>query len=359
VPYLNVIEVESALAVAASAPNNTIAQLIRLPNQTWENRTCHALKIARGGNAGRTGIYFLGGLHSREWGSSDILIALIESLENAYLNRKGIKLGGKSFTAAQIKSIVNNLDLFIFPQSNPDGRNWSMTQEAMWRKNRRPAPTGDTNSTCVGVDLNRNFDFVWNYPKYFAPNAPIQNSMDPCDHDVYIGPAAFSEPETQNVKWIFDQNPNIRFFVDLHSYSELLMYTWGDAVDQASSPAMNFLNPAYDGKRGLKGAGKYKEYMPGVDKQLALGLAKRMQSAIKAVRGTKYGVEQDFSMYPTAGCSDDYANSRQYADHSLGKVHGFTIEWGKEFQPPYTEMQHIMQEISAALLDFCLGVLAD
>src|SRR5690349_5128832 len=115
-PYLNVVEVESALAVAAGAPNTSIAQLITLPNPTWQQRTCHALKIARGGGSARTGVYFLGGLHSREWGSSDILIAFIEVLENAYLRNQGITLGGKSFTAAQVQSIVNTLDLFIFPQ---------------------------------------------------------------------------------------------------------------------------------------------------------------------------------------------------------------------------------------------------
>ena len=357
-PYLNVVEVESALAVAANAPNNAIAQLITLPNNTWENRTCHALKIAHGAGAGRVGVYFLGGLHSREWGSCDILIALIEAVENAYLNNKGITLGSKSFTAAQLQSIVDTLDLFIFPQSNPDGRNWSMTQEAMWRKNRRPAPAGDTNTACVGVDLNRNFDMLWNYPKYFDPKAPIQNSTDPCDHDVYIGPAAFSEPETKNVKWLLDQNPNIHFFVDLHSYGELLMYTWGDAVDQTTTPGMNFLNPAYDGKRGMKGSGAYKEYLPSLDKSLVVSLATRMKAAVKAVRGTSYKVQQDFALYPTAGTSDDYASSRAFANSALAKVYGFTIEWGKEFQPPYAEMQNIMQEISAALLDFCLGVIA-
>jgi murein tripeptide amidase MpaA len=175
---------------------------------------------------------------------------------------------------------------------------------------------------------------------------------------VYIGPGAFSEPETQNVKWILDQHPNIRFFVDLHSYGELAMYSWGDAVDQASKKSMNFLNSTYDGKRGLSGSGAYKEYLPSADKSVATDLAKRMQSAIKAVRGTKYGVQQDFALYPTAGCSDDYAASRTYAQPGLSKIYGFTIEWGKEFQPPYTEMQKIMQEISAALLDFCLGALA-
>jgi carboxypeptidase T len=357
-PYLNVVEVESALSVAAAAPNNAIAQLITLPNTTWENRTCHALKIAKGAGAGRVGVYFLGGLHSREWGSCDILIALIEVLEHAYLHNQSITLGGKTFTAAQVQSIVNTLDLFIFPQANPDGRNWSMTQEAMWRKNRRPAPAGDSGSACVGVDLNRNFDWLWNYPKYFDPKAPVQNSTDPCDHDVYIGPSAFSEPETQNVKWLLDQNPGIRYFVDLHSYGPLFMYTWGDAVDQTTTASMNFLNSFYDGKRGLKGTGAYREYIPSPDKSLAVSLATRMQQAVKAVRGTAYKVQQDFALYPTAGTSDDYASSRNFANAALPKVHGFTIEWGKEFQPPYAEMQNIMQEISAALLDFCLGVIA-
>jgi carboxypeptidase T len=358
VPYLNVDEVESALSLAASAPNNAIAQLITLPHQTWEKRTPHALKIAHGGGSSRPGVYFLGGLHSREWGSSDILIALIEVLEHAYLANQGITLGKKTFSAANVQSIVNTLDLFIFPQANPDGRNWSITHEAMWRKNRRPAPAGDTGTACVGVDLNRNFDFMWNYPKYFSPSAPIQNSTSPCDHDVYIGPAAFSEPETQNVKWMFDQHSNIRFFVDLHSYGELVMYSWGDAVDQASKPSMNFLNPTYDGKRGLTGSKAYKEYLPTADKNVSVNLAKRMQTAIKAVRSKKYGVEQDFSLYPTAGASDDYAASRHFSSPGQAKIYGFTIEWGTEFQPPYTEMQHIMQEISAALLDFCLGAIA-
>jgi murein tripeptide amidase MpaA len=358
-PYLNVTEVESALSVAASAPNTGIAQLITLPHQTWENRTSHALKIAHGGGNARPGVYFLGGLHAREWGSCDILIACIEVLEHAYLGHTGITLGGKKFSASDIQNIVNTLDLFIFPQANPDGRQWSMTRAAMWRKNRRPAPSGSHNNTdCVGVDLNRNFDFLWNYPKYFSPTAPIQNSTSPCDHDVYIGPGAFSEPETQNVKWMLDQHPNIRFFVDLHSYGELAMYAWGDAVDQASKRSMTFQNPAYDGKRGLSGSRAYKEYLPSADKSVSLSLAKRMQSAIKAVRGTKYGVQQDFALYPTAGCSDDYATSRSYAHPNLQKIYGFTIEWGKEFQPPYTEMQKIMQEISAALLDFCLGAVS-
>src|SRR6266849_8150226 len=155
-PYLNVNEVESALTVATSAPYTAFTQLIPLPNLTWEGRQCNAIKIASGSGAGRPGVYFLGGIHSREWGSCDILINFIEKLEQAYLNGTGITLGGKTFSATDIKAIVDHLDIYVFPQANPDGRSYSMNTEALWRKNRRTAAPNSNSGACVGVDLNRN-----------------------------------------------------------------------------------------------------------------------------------------------------------------------------------------------------------
>ncbi|NEK56114.1 peptidase M14, partial [Rhizobium leguminosarum] len=127
-----------------------------------------------------------------------------------------------------IKHVVESKDLFVFPQANPDGRHYSMSTESMWRKNRRPAPPGHVKPQCCGVDINRNYNFLWNFPQYFDPESPIANSTDPCDYEVYIGPAAESEPETKNAVWMFDTYPNIRYFVDLHSYSEDILYNWGD-----------------------------------------------------------------------------------------------------------------------------------
>ena len=42
---------------------------------------------------------------------------------------------------------------------------------------------------------------------------------------MYDGPSAFSEPESQNAKWMFDNFPNIAFFVDLHSFGEGILYS--------------------------------------------------------------------------------------------------------------------------------------
>jgi murein tripeptide amidase MpaA len=357
--YLNVDDVERSIAAVAAGPNAAFTRLLALPNKTWEGRTCHALKVANGNQADRPGIFLLGGIHAREWGSSDILINFVEQLCDAFRTHSGITLGGMNFTAAQIQQIVNQKDVYVFPQANPDGRHHSMTVEADWRKNRRPAPAGSSNPDCVGVDLNRNHDFLWNFRTHFAPNAPVQNSTDPCNHDIYIGPAPMSEPETKNVVSMFDNFPNIRFFIDVHSYSEDILYNWGDDDNQTNRQPMNFQNPTFDGKRGVGNDSTYREFIPAADKTAVVKLAKQMRAAIQAVRGRNYTVMQSMSLYPTAGTSDDYAYSRHLVDPSKPKVLSYTIEWGSPdnptpFHPPYPEMKQIIQEITAALLQFCL-----
>ena len=359
-PYLNVRQVESALLAAARPPNDPFTELITLPNPTWEGRTCRALKIAKGSDSERMGVYFIGGVHAREWGSPDILIFFIHRLIRAYRTNSGLSLGGKDFTAAQIQSIVDNLDVFVFPQVNPDGRNYSMTVDPGWRKNRRPASS--SNPDCLGVDINRNYDFMWNYPDYFHPKAPVRNSTDPCEYEVYIGPSAASEPETQNVVSMWDSHPNIRFFVDVHSADESILYGWGDDQEQITTPNMNFQNAAFNGQRGIKDDDAYREYIDDPDQTLTIDLANRMRDAIRAVRERAYAVKASFDLYPTAGTSTDYADSRHFADASKGKMYSYTIEWGSlanptPFHPPYSEMRNIIREVTAGLLDFCLGTI--
>src|SRR6266853_10733 len=282
--YLTVDEVESALAAAAAA-NAPFTQLIQLPNPTWEGRRCQALKIGVGGGANRPGIYFLGGVHAREWGSPDILINFVEQLTDAFRTGASITLGSRTFAAAEIHSIVNGKDIYIFPQANPDGRHFSMTQAPGWRKNRRPAGAGHHGPSCVGVDINRNYDFLWDFTRHFDPNAPVRNSTHQCDHDIYIGPSPASEPETRNAIWMLDSFRNIRYFIDVHSFGEDILYNWGDDKDQTTDSNMNFRNPAFDGKRGMPDDSAYREFIDASDKTFAIQLATRVQAGIAAVRG--------------------------------------------------------------------------
>src|SRR4029434_3013686 len=82
--------------------------------------------------------------------------------------------------------------------------------------------------------------------------------------DIFKGPGAFSEPETRNVRWMIDTFTNLACMIDIHSYSELVLYPWGDDENQTTNSNQNFQNPAFDGQRGIVGSG-YKEYIPAAD----------------------------------------------------------------------------------------------
>ncbi len=358
--YLTVDEIEAAVGALAAA-NEGFVERIPLPYPSWEGRSASAIRIGarRNGNgAVRPTVLLLGGVHAREWGSPDILVNFSRTLADAYASGRGVTLGRQTFSPAQIRDVVDRKAVVVFPQANPDGRFHSMESTAMWRKNRRPAPDGAASPDCVGVDLNRNYDFLWDFRRYFAPHAPIANSTKPCSHDTYIGPSAMSEPETRNVVWLLDRHPDVGWFVDVHSYSESILYAWGDDDDQSADPAMSFRNPVFDGQRGVPGNG-YAEYLSKPDKAAVVRLARRMRDAIARVRGRVYRVQQSVGLYPTAGTSDDWAFSRHLVDPTKKKILAFTIEWGREtnptpFHPPYREMAKIIDEITAALLELCV-----
>jgi hypothetical protein len=184
----------------------------------------------------------------------------------------------------------------------------------------------------------------------------IANSQDPCD-DTYIGPASVSEPETRNVVWILSQYPHIRYFVDVHSFSELILYDWGDDEEQINDPNMSFRNSAFDGQRGVAGDASYREYISAGDRAIRVTIANRVRNAIQAVRGQTYTVQQSFALYPTAGTSTDYMGGRCFIEPATETVHAYTFECGRTFFPDETERGEIISEITAGLLEFCLAVL--
>lgn len=354
--YLSVVEVEARIDdLAAKHPE--AATVIELPHRTWEDRVCKAIRIGRGGSDA-PGILLIGGVHAREWGSPDILISLADRLLTAWQAERGIAIGNRRFRAPSIQRLIDSAAIYIFPQVNPDGRNHSFTVDPNWRKNRRPAPANrNGDDSCIGVDVNRNFDFLWDFTKAFAPSAPVSCSTQPCHPEVYVGPGVESEPETRNVVWLLDQHPEIGYFVDVHSYGELIMYSWGDDENQNSDASMSFANKTFDGKRGVFDDA-YREFLPEDDHALMLRLGTKMQEGIASARGRRYALQQSANLYPTAGTSDDYSYSRHITDAALSKVLAFTVEWGSEdnptpFHPPYPEMKKVIAEVTSGLLAFC------
>ena len=368
--YLTTDEVEAAM-VLGERNHGDYFERISLPHLTWEKRRVHAFRIGRGGGGRRNShngaarsrrpaVCFIGGMHGREWGSPDILVYFAMRLLRAYRDGKGVRLGHRNFTAAQIRRIVEHLDIIVLPQVNPDGRHFSMEQHPMWRKNRRPAPRG-RGAKSIGVDLNRNFPFLWRFDRHFAPDT-VQSTHNPADYETYVGPRAESEPETRNVIWLLDRFPNIRYFVDLHSYGETILHSWGSDENQSLEPRMNFRNAAFDGKRGQIHDEVYREYVPASDEKVARQMGRHMAASIRLVRGRDYKVKQSVGLYPTAGAADDYAYSRHLVNRAKGKIIAFTIEWGRShastpFHPPYPEMRKVMRDVAAGLLELCLRAL--
>jgi murein tripeptide amidase MpaA len=349
--YLNVIEIESAIeALSITYPG--LVQRITLPHPTHEGRISHALRIGKSAPSINDGVLVLGGVHAREWVPSDALISLAADILEAYTSGTGLGYGGASFSHIQVRQIVESIDLFLFPCVNPDGRHHSQTSDPNWRKNRRPGAGG---SSCHGVDLNRNFDFLWDHTTKFAGDSGVNSSADPCHPNLYTGPSAASEPETKNVVWLLESFPSIRFHIDIHSAVPAIFFTWGSDENQTTDASQNFLNPAFDSVRGRSGDVAYREFLPIDDLTVVSTLANSMNDAVRSVRNTDYGVEQSFSLYPTSGASDDYAYSRFFSDPSKTKVYGFTVECGTSFQPTWTEAENVIREVSAGIIVFSLS----
>jgi murein tripeptide amidase MpaA len=248
--YLTVEAIEEGMQYMASN-YPSIVKIFDLPEKSYENRTIRALRIgSRKANSpddeNKKALLLLGGVHAREIVNPDLLLSFSLDLCRAYTTQSGLKYGKGSLSSSssydkyEIQNIVDRLDIFVIPLVNPDGRAVVMSPmgDSMWRKNMNPNP----NLPCKGVDINRNYDFLW--------NSNIGTSSDSCA-EVFKGTAAFSEPETRNVRYMVEEYSNIQYMIDVHSYHQDILYPWGDDNDQTSKPFMNFSNPKYDGVRGF------------------------------------------------------------------------------------------------------------
>jgi murein tripeptide amidase MpaA len=287
---------------------------IQLPHASVDGRPIYALRMRAGGGADRRGVLVVGGTHARELMNPDAVIELAVDLLVSHAFQADVVYGGKTWPAADTKLILEALDLWLIPCLNPDGREYVMTTDDLWRKNRRDNP----DTPCDGVDLNRNLDVLWGVTEG-------QTSCQPCS-DVFCGPAAFSEPETLNVKDFLDGH-RITCFVDVHSYSELVLYPWWHAPTQTVDPTKRFTELPGGTCAPIDRPG-YEEYMTPRDLQRFQTVGQRVVDAIAAVRGRLYAPGPSVGLYPTTGTHSDYVYARHIVNPSLGKTYGYTFETG-------------------------------
>lgn len=352
------------------------------PNRSHEGRSISYATIS--GAAGGRPVFITGGMHAREWAPPDVLLTLLDRLLRAYEADAGFVVPAYIDTApardiaypevvisaADVTRIVERLELSVLALVNPDGRAFSQASpaNAMWRKNRRRAGADPAGSSCVGVDLNRNFDLAWDFERYYddAGDVAVSASNDPCDFQVYVGPAALSEPESRNVASILRER-RAELYVDVHSFSRKILFPWGMDDNQSRDPSMSFRNPAFDGRRDGGFGGPYGEFIPRdlLDEHVRIGTA--MAAAMtrgagsdpRAQARSEYAVEPGLALYPTTGTASDFAASLQFRDDPPAeRIVAYTLEIGNDtdgeggFQPVPRIYPKIEREVHLALMAF-------
>ncbi len=166
-----------------------------------QGRPLYVLKVTGPNPGPKPAVLYHGLIHAREWITGPVSLYLAEHLVNNY------------DTDPCIANLVNSMEFYIIPCVNPDGYSYSWTNTRLWRKNRR------NNGGSFGVDLNRNFGYQWGFDN--------SGSSGTANSDTYRGPSGFSEPETAAIRDFVLAHPNIKAYMDYHSYSQLLMWPWG------------------------------------------------------------------------------------------------------------------------------------
>jgi carboxypeptidase T len=241
-----------------------IAELRQI-GRSIEGRPIHVLRIGPRRD-GAPAVLFMGCHHAREWIAVEVPFLLAKELV-------------QRADEPEIAGWLSRGEVWVAPMVNPDGHEHCRTAERLWRKNRRSNADGS-----VGVDPNRNYGYMWG-----VLDVPTSSHV-PSD-ETYVGPRAFSEPETRAVRDLVACR-NFLGVITYHSYSQLILYPWGYTE-----------RPVPDTH----------------DRELMVGLAGEMQGLIRGVHGKVYTPQQSSDLYPTAGDTTDWT----YGTYGIPS---FTIE---------------------------------
>ncbi|GLC28428.1 M14 family metallopeptidase [Roseisolibacter agri] len=174
--------------------------------RTLEGRPILAAKVGPAGDdTRRPNVIFLATYHAREWAATEMTLRLLRHLVSP------------PAPSARLDSLVARRDVWIVPVANPDGYEYTFTNDRLWRKNRRQQGTFE-GKPVVGVDLNRNHSVRWGVDD-------LGSSPDPRS-EVFRGGSAASELETQAIERFHVLHPPV-VSVSYHTFAGLLLYPEG------------------------------------------------------------------------------------------------------------------------------------
>jgi carboxypeptidase T len=207
------------------------------------------------------------------------------------------ELGAGYGSDSRVTNMVNNREIWIVPDLNPDGGEYDIATGSYrsWRKNRQP----NSGSSYVGTDLNRNWNYKWGC---------CGGSSGSTSSETYRGASAESAPEVKVVAdfvrgRVVGGKQQIKAGIDFHTYSELVLWPFGyTTADTATGMTA-------DDAAAFKAVGQ------------------------KMAASNGYTPEQSSDLYITDGSIDDYLWGSQ-------KIFDYTFEMyptsssGGGFYPP-------------------------
>ncbi|MDZ7625244.1 MAG: M14 family zinc carboxypeptidase [Ignavibacteriaceae bacterium] len=192
--------------------------------------------------------------------------------------------------------LVNNRENYFVPCFNPDGYEYNRQTDpnggGMWRKNRR------NNGGSYGVDLNRNFGYMWGYDNIGSSGTPSS--------ETYRGPSAFSEPEAQAIRDFAILN-NYGTHFNMHTHGGYILYPWG-YIDLETPDSLT-----------------YREFA----------------ALLTSYSGYAFGSGSQLLGYPSNGSIRDWMYGEQITKN---KTYGYTIEIGNAFWPSQSQIYPIAQQ---------------
>ena len=224
--YYEVAEIEAAIDAEVTL-HPGLAQKVNLSTLpggvfTHQNRPIFALKISDNVavDEDEPAIVLAAQHHARELNSPVMVIGAMQRMLAAY------------GTDPAITAVIDSSEIYFVPMVNPDGVDYVWNTNANWRKNRR------NNGTSYGVDLNRNYPFLWG-----ACGASTSPSSD-----TYRGPSAGSEPEVLVMRNLMATlRPEV--YLDFHSYGQQVLRMWAPCA--TVNPTMQTFQQRYaDDLRG-------------------------------------------------------------------------------------------------------------
>jgi Zinc carboxypeptidase len=218
--YYTVAEIEAEIdALVVAFP--TLARKVNvsaLPGgvATHQGRPIYALKVSDNvaADEDEPAIVLAAQHHARELNSPHMVIGAMQRILAGYA------------TNAALQTLVDGNELWFVPMVNPDGVDYVWNTNNLWRKNRR------NNGTSFGVDLNRNYPYLWG----------LCGASTTPSSDTYRGPSAGSEPETVALRNLVARlRPEI--YLDFHSYGQDVLRMWAPCANV--NPTMQAFQQRY------------------------------------------------------------------------------------------------------------------